>query len=250
MSPAPNRPAKEPKAFSPILLLPNMLTVTAICAGLTAIRAGVHGNYELAVQLIIVAGILDGLDGRLARALGSASKIGAELDSLADFVNFGVATPLTLYFWALQDSGGIGWIAVLVFSICCVFRLARFNVGSKTGGGLGGAYFEGVPSPAGALVVMLPLYVSFAFADRPSIPALLISLHMIVIGLLMISSLPTWSFKTTRIARGNVKFFLVGVAAVGALLVTYAWRTLIVLCLAYIVTVLWAWLNRRRLSRR
>ncbi|WP_172330479.1 phosphatidylcholine/phosphatidylserine synthase [Mangrovicoccus sp. HB161399] len=250
MATAPKPPAKERQAFSPILLLPNMLTVTAICAGLTAIRAGVHGNYELAVQLIIVAGILDGLDGRLARALGSASKIGAELDSLADFVNFGVATPLTLYFWGLQDYRGIGWIAVLVFSICCVFRLARFNVGSKTGGGLGGAYFEGVPSPAGALVVMLPLYVSFAFADGPVVPPWLISLQLIVVGLLMISSLPTWSFKTTRIQRGNVKYFLVAVAAVGAALATYAWQMLILLSLAYIGMVLWALITRSRRSRR
>ncbi|WP_108259483.1 CDP-alcohol phosphatidyltransferase family protein [Mangrovicoccus ximenensis] len=250
MARAPKRPRSEQKAFSPILLLPNMLTVTAICAGLTAIRAGVHGNYELAVQLIIVAGILDGLDGRLARALGSASKIGAELDSLADFVNFGVATPLTLYFWALQDIRGIGWIAVLVYAVCCVFRLARFNVGSKTGGGLGGAYFEGVPSPAGALVVMLPLYLSFAFADGPVVPPLVISLHMIVMGLLMISSLPTWSFKTTRIQRGNVKYFLVGVAAAGAALATYAWHTLIVLSLAYIGMVIWALITRTRRSRR
>ncbi|WP_138470942.1 CDP-diacylglycerol--serine O-phosphatidyltransferase [Poseidonocella sp. HB161398] len=250
MATPPTRPQKERQAFSLILLLPNMLTVTAICAGLTAIRAGVHGNYELAVQLIIVASILDGLDGRLARALGSASKIGAELDSLADFVNFGVATPLTLYFWALQDFRGIGWIAVLVFSICCVFRLARFNVGSKTGGGLGGAYFEGVPSPAGAMVVMLPLYVSFAFADGPVVPPLVISLHMIVMGLLMISSLPTWSFKTTRISRGNVKYVLVGMAAFGAALATFAWQMLILASLAYIATVIWAWVNRKRLSRR
>lgn len=249
MATPPTRSEQERQAFSPILLLPNMLTVTAICAGLTAIRAGVHGNYELAVQLIIVAGILDGLDGRLARALGSASKIGAELNSLADFVNFGVATPLTLYFWALQDFRGIGWIAVLVFSICCVFRLARFNVGSKSGG-LSGAYFEGVPSPAGALVVMLPLYVSFAFGHGPVVPPLVISLNMIVVGLLMISSLPTWSFKTTRISRKNVKYVLVGVAAFGAALATFAWHTLILLSVAYIVTVIWAGINRKRLSRR
>ncbi len=231
--------------LSLIQLLPNALTITAICAGLSSIRYGVQGYYVLAVLLVVVACVLDGLDGRLARLLGSESRLGAELDSLADFLNFGVAPPLIIYFWALQDIAGIGWIAVLVFSACCVMRLARFNVGSKSEDtDQSGAYFEGVPAPAGALLVMLPMYVSFAFPDASRLPDLVICIFMAIIGLLLISRIPTWSFKTTKISRKNVKFFLVGVAFAGAAILTYAWATLIVLCLCYVVMVAWAWLKK------
>lgn len=226
-------------------LLPNVLTITAICAGLSAIRFGVQGNYTLAVQLVMAACILDGLDGRIARLLGSESKMGAELDSLADFLNFGVAPPLIIYFWALQEIAGAAWIAVLVFSVCCVLRLARFNVGSKSEEApQGSAYFEGVPAPAGALLVMLPMYVSFAFTDAPLLPGLMICAYMVFIGLLLISRIPTWSFKTTKISRGNVKFFLVGVVFAGAAVLTFAWVSLIVLCLCYVAMVVWARLDK------
>src|SRR5690606_34459597 len=168
--------------FSLIQLLPNMLTIVAVCAGLTAIRFGMQGDYMPAVLLIIGAGILDGIDGRIARLLGSSSKMGAELDSLADFLNFGVAPPLILYFWALKDIRSLGWICVLVFAVCCVIRLARFNVSSKSEEAhRDSAYFEGIPSPAGALLVMLPMYLSFAFADRPVLPQIVICLHMILV---------------------------------------------------------------------
>lgn len=242
---------KSEPGFSLIQLLPNVLTITAICAGMSAIRFGVQGNYMLAVQLIIAAGILDAMDGRIARLLGSCSKIGAELDSLADFLNFGVAPSVTLYFWALQDIRGLGWISVLIFAICCVMRLARFNVGNKSDGeDHDSAYFEGVPSPAGALLVMLPIYVSFTFADAPVLPGYIICIYMIIVGLLLISRIPTWSFKTTRISRGNVKFFLIGVAIIGAALLTFAWITLIALCLGYIGMVIWAGIDKKRPSGR
>ena len=231
-------------------VLPNLLTIAAICAGLTAIRLGIEGRYEVAVLLIIAAGVLDGLDGRLARALGSTSRMGAELDSLADFLNFGVAPALILYVWALDDTGGIGWISVLVFAVCCVTRLARFNVGSKAEGApKSAAYFEGVPAPAGALLVMLPMYASFVFAEAPVLPPVVISAHMVIVGLLLISRIPTWSFKTARVSRRNVKFLIVGAVVVGAALLTFAWATLIALCAAYVVTVIWAWLHRPRRSR-
>ncbi|KRW93117.1 CDP-diacylglycerol--serine O-phosphatidyltransferase [Paracoccus sp. PXZ] len=246
-----DQPTGPQTEFSLVQLLPNMLTIVAVCLGLTAIRFGVQGDYMRAVLLIIAAGILDGIDGRIARLLGSSSKIGAELDSLADFLNFGVAPPLILYFWALRDFRGLGWICVLVFAVCCVIRLARFNVSSKSEETQrDSAYFEGIPSPAGALLVMLPMYLSFAFADRPVLPQILVCLHMILVGLLLISRIPTWSFKTTKISRENVKFFLVGVAFVGAALLTFAWVTLIALCLGYIAMVIWAWIDRERPSSR
>lgn len=227
--------------FALIQLLPNIMTIGAICAGLSAIRFGVQGNYVLAVQLILAAAILDGLDGRLARALGSDSKMGAELDSLADFLNFGVAAPLVIYFWALQDMSNAGWISVLVFSVCCVVRLARFNVATKSeeAGEVANGYFVGIPSPAGALLAMLPMFVAFAFDAETGFPKLLICFHMVVIGLLMISRIPTWSPKLVRISRENVKYFLVACAFAGAAVLTYAWTTLVVLCLSYVVLVIW-----------
>lgn len=243
-------PVTPQSEFSLFQLLPNALTILAICAGLTAIRLGVQGDYVLSVLLIIGAGIIDGIDGRLARLLGSSSKMGAELDSLADFLNFGVAAPLTLYFWALQDMRGLGWISVLVFAVCCVIRLARFNVTAKSDEPRDSAYFQGVPSPAGALLVMLPMYLSFAIADRAVLPDTVICLYMIAVGLLLISRLPTWSFKTTRISRENVKFFLIGVAVVGAALFSFAWLTLIVLCLGYVAMVIWGWIAAPRPPRR
>ena len=224
--------------FALMQLLPNMLTVAAICAGMTAIRLGVVGNYIFAVQLILIAAILDGLDGRLARALNSDGKMGAELDSLADFLNFGVAPALVLYFWQLDNLRGLGWIAALVFAVCCVVRLARFNVAAKENDGNGdGAYFTGVPSPAGALLVMLPLYVSFAFGSDYQLPPLPLAIFVIVIGWSLISRVPTWSFKKTRIARDKVKFLLVGFAFVAASLLAFPWESLIVLCAAYVVAV-------------
>lgn len=241
----------KPKSEIGVLqLLPNMLTIAAICAGLTAIRYGVQGHYLYAVQLILVASVLDGLDGRLARLLQADSKMGAELDSLADFLNFGVAPALIVYFWALQDVRGAGWIAALVFAVCCVVRLARFNVAGKSeDSGASGEYFVGVPAPAGALLAMLPMYVSFAFNDARLLPGVVIGAYVVLIGLLMISHIPTWSFKTTRISRENVKYFLVGFAFVAAAVWTYAWITLSVLCFAYVVMVIQAWFRSRKSAR-
>ena len=227
-------------------LLPNMLTVAAICAGVTAIRMGVQGDYVPAVQLLLIAGVLDGLDGRIARLLRSSSAMGAELDSLADFLNFGVAAPLVIYYWGLQDMRHAGWIAVLFFAVCSVMRLARFNVSAKedeaTGGAKGGsgAYFVGLPAPAGALLAMLPMFVTFALPDIPHLPAWLVGVYMAGVGLLLISPVPVWSFKQTRISRENVKFFLLGFACVAAALVLFTWAALIVMCLAYVVVVIWA----------
>ncbi|MDZ7709690.1 MAG: CDP-diacylglycerol--serine O-phosphatidyltransferase [Roseovarius sp.] len=223
-------------------LLPNMLTVAAICAGVTAIRMGVQGDYVRAVQLLLIAGILDGLDGRLARLLRSTSAMGAELDSLADFVNFGVAAPMVIYLWGLQEMRQAGWIAVLFFAVCGVMRLARFNVSSREEGAKGGsgAYFQGLPAPAGALLAMLPMFFTFAVPGLSQPPAPLVALYMAGVGFLMISPVPVWSFKKTRISRENVKFFLLGFACVAAALALFTWGALIVLCLAYIAVVIWA----------
>ncbi len=225
-----------------IALLPNAVTLAAICAGLTAIRFGFHGDYERAVLLILLAGFLDAVDGRLARLLKSESKTGAELDSLADFLNFGVAAPLLLYLFALDEMRSAGWIAVLFFAICCVMRLARFNVQNKaeTVGG-DKRYFVGVPAPAGALLALLPMFISFLFSDAPLIRPELVALWMILVGLAMISRVPTYSFKMLTISRSNVPFFLLGAMLLLAALLTYVWATLVVLDLLYIAGAFWAW---------
>jgi len=235
-----SRPARNELTLAQ--LLPNMLTVAAICAGVTAIRMGVQGDYVRAVQLLLIAGVLDGLDGRLARLLRSTSEMGAELDSLADFVNFGVAAPLVIYFWGLQDMRHAGWIAVLFFAVCCVMRLARFNVSSREEGAKGGsgAYFQGLPSPAGALLAMLPMFFTFALPGMSLPPAPVVALYMAAVGLLMISPVPVWSFKRTKISRENAKFFLVAFACVAAALTLFTWAALIVICLAYVAVVIWA----------
>ena len=223
-----------------VQLLPNMLTVTAICAGMTAIRFGLQGNYELAVQLILLAAILDGLDGRLARALGSNSKMGAELDSLADFLNFGVAPGVLLYVWALQDTRQLGWLAVLVYAVCAVTRLARFNVARKAeNGSAENAYFIGIPSPAGAILVMLPMYASFAFNSPQILPDVLLAIYIALVGMLMIGRFPVCSFKSTRISQRRVKVFVVGFAAIGAAVAIYTRVALVVLSITYICAVVW-----------
>ena len=236
------RPDKPKTDFTLVQLIPNMLTIASICAGLSAIRFGMQANHVLAVQLIILAAVLDGLDGRLARMMSSDSKLGAELDSLADFLNFGVAPPLVLYFWALHDLRGLGWLAVLVFTICCVLRLARFNVTSKAEEDAGTIapkeYFVGVPSPAGAILAMWPLYVAFAFSDA-SLPDVVVAANLVLVGILMISRVPVWSFKTTRVSVDKVKFVLLGGATLGAALLIFPWSTLIVMCLGYTGLVLW-----------
>ncbi|HSG56470.1 MAG TPA: CDP-diacylglycerol--serine O-phosphatidyltransferase, partial [Paracoccaceae bacterium] len=168
-------------------LLPNLVTVAAICAGLTAIRFAFQGSFEAAVTLILVAGVLDGLDGRLARMLKSESALGAELDSLADFLNFGIAPALILYVWAFQDMRNLGWIAIVIYALCCVLRLARFNIGNKSEVSEGPKkFFVGVPAPAGAMLVMLPMFLSFIWARTPILPAGLIGVYMIGVGLLMV----------------------------------------------------------------
>lgn len=236
----PGKRRREGRRDLPVVkLVPNLVTLAAVCAGMTAVRFGFEGRFEGAVGLILLAGILDGMDGRLARLLRSQSLVGAELDSLADFLNFGVTPALVLYAWSLSDLGGLGWIAVLCFALCCLLRLARFNVGTKAGSD-GGTFFVGVPSPAGAVLALLPMVVSFLVGDTPLLPAWLSAGWVVLVGLLMISKLPTHSFKNLTVSRENARFFLLGAVLLTAGLLTYPWATLILLCLVYIGGIVYA----------
>lgn len=230
-----------------IHLLPNLLTIAAICAGLTAIRFGYEGNFEWAVELVLVACVLDGLDGRLARLMNQSSAVGAELDSLADFVNFGVAPALILHSWTFQDLRGAGWIAVLIYAICCVLRLARFNVSSREEkDDACSDFFVGLPSPAGAVLVMLPMVISFAVSDIRLIAPIFIAIYICLIGLLMISRIPTYSFKNISIDRKNAKYALLGAVVLAAALLTYLWATLTIVTLIYVGGLVWACRTSRK----
>jgi len=237
------KPPAAPKSEMHISqLLPNLLTLAALCAGLTAIRFGIEGRFENAVRLILLAGILDGLDGRVARYLQSESQIGAELDSLADFVNFGVAPVLLVYLWALQNMRNEAWIAILIFAVCCVTRLARFNVGARAGADVKekkGDFFTGIPSPAGAVLVMLPLYIGFLSAPGPTnlLQDVAICAWVVFVGLMMISRIPTFAIKTFTVARSRVRYFMIVFVFFIAALLTYTWLTLLICSAAYLASI-------------
>ena len=214
-------------------LLPNLVSILGLCSGLTAIRFAVDGQIATAVALIGVAAALDALDGRLARMLKSESAIGAELDSLGDFVNFGVTPALVLYLWGLKGEASLGWIAVLIYAICCMLRLARFNVGNKHTEGAEPAErtsFIGVPSPAGAMLVLAPIYLAFCFPGDVRIPAEVIFFWMVAMGGLMI--------RRVTIYAEDARYILVGLAALIAALFTYTWITLLFLSVAYLAGIL------------
>lgn len=249
----PDTPGKPLREMLFVRMLPNLMTLAAICAGLTAIRLGIEGHYAPAVVLVLVAVVLDGLDGRLAQMLGSDGEIGAELDSLADFLNFGVAPPLVVYFWALQEMRVLSWIVVLIFALCCVIRLARFNVGARTGTGPErGHRFTGIPAPAGAMLAMAPMFLAFAFTDRPIMPDLVICLYLLFIAGLMVSRIPTLSFKGLSLTRTNIVFGALGLGLLVGAFFIFKWITMIVLCAIYLATILWAVLaaSQRHLTRK
>src|SRR4051812_42729927 len=189
------------RRFRPIpvrMLVPNVITLLAICAGLTSIRLSIEGRMSLAVYAIVFAAALDGIDGRIARMIKGQSKFGAELDSLADFVNFGVAPGLMLYFWQLHELGNAGWIAAMVFAISGGLRLARFNatMDDPNKPAFAANFFTGVPAPAGAITVLLPIYV--AFLDLGRLPAAVTAADTLLIAFLMVVRLPGVSRKTKR----------------------------------------------------
>lgn len=232
------RPKRPPRiaGLSINRLIPNILTLLALCAGMTSIRFALHAQWQYAVVSIVLAAILDGLDGRVARLLQGTSKFGAELDSLSDFVSFGVAPAMVLYFWTMQSAGGLGWALVLGFAVCCALRLARFNtmLGEPDLPPYAYNFFTGVPAPAAAGVVLLPMVFSFQFGtgvfDRPVVA----SVFLLGVSFLMVSKIPTFSFKKVRIPHKWVLPILLVVGVTAAFLVTEPWLTLAGLGVAYL----------------
>jgi CDP-diacylglycerol---serine O-phosphatidyltransferase len=241
------------RGFSVNRLIPNILTLAALCSGLTAIRFGLQGEFRLAVLAIIVAAIFDALDGRVARRLGVTSQFGAELDSLSDFLCFGVAPALVLYLASLKDGGALGWVVTLMFPICSALRLARFNTGllaDEPPPAWTGSYFTGVPAPAGALLALIPLVVGFEIDAAWPHHYLVVSAVLIAVGGLMVSRLPTFSFKKGRVPRHLVLPALLGAALAMGVVASSPWIGLSMLGLVYLGLIPFSWMAYRRQARQ
>jgi CDP-diacylglycerol--serine O-phosphatidyltransferase len=242
----PGRAFRRPRPqVSVRMLLPNMITLLALCSGLTAIRMAVEGRFEWAIYGILVSAILDGIDGRVARLLRSTSRFGAQLDSLADFVSFGVAPAILLYAWSLSDLGSAGWVVGLVFAICAALRLARFNsaLDGPAKPAWQGAYFVGVPAPAGAVIAMLPIYVEFLGTPHGIITAWVALAYTVLVAFLMVSRFPTFSGKLIgqRIPRDVVLPLFLALVVFAALLVSLPWWVLTIGTIVYLGVLPLSW---------
>src|SRR4029079_15760896 len=251
----PDRLAIRHRRFRAIpvrMLIPNLITLLALCAGLTAIRLAYEDRLEWALAGIVFAAALDGLDGRVARLIKGQSRFGAELDSLADFVNFGCAPGLILYHWGLHEYGNVGWIAAMVFAICGALRLARFNVmiDDPSRPLWSGNFFTGVPAPAGAIVVMLPIYISLL--GGPKFAATITLLYTLGIAFLMVSQLPVFSGKRVgkRVPPEMVLPVFVLVVLFFALLIAYPWWVLTLGTICYLVCLPLGWVSYKEYQRK
>ncbi len=240
-SPEPNRPndeARGPRLREiPLrLMVPNLITVLAICAGLTGIRLAFEGRYELAVAMVLLAAFLDGIDGRVARLLKATSKFGVQMDSLADIINFGVAPALVSYAFLLHNAKSIGWIAGLLYAIAAGLRLARFNVMAdrEIKAAWQSEFFVGVPAPMGAMLVLLPVYLGFLGVEPSPLFVFASVAYTVLIGYLLVSRLPVWSGKSSRIRRDLMLPILLAVVLYVALLMSYTWEVLSVTVIAYL----------------
>ena len=220
------------------VLIPNLITLLALCAGLTGLRLAIEGKIEYALAAIVFAAALDGIDGRIARMIKGTSRFGAELDSLADFVNFGVVPALILYFWGLHELKAAGWIAAMVFAICAGLRLARFNVAidDPDKPAWAGNFFTGMPAPAGAIAVLLPIYIHLLGIARVGFPVALTLVYTLLIAFLMISRVPVFSGKRVgkRVRPEMVLPVFLLVVLFVALLISYPWEVLTVGTILYL----------------
>jgi CDP-diacylglycerol--serine O-phosphatidyltransferase len=231
-------------------MIPNILTMLALCSGLTAFRFAFDEKWEAAVLCLVIAAVLDALDGRIARLLGHSSKFGAELDSLSDFFAFGVAPAMLIYLWTLHQIGSLGWVVALLYCVCCALRLARFNTALE-GPSLplwAKNYFTGVPSPAAAGLVVLPMVLSFQ-TDLDIVRSPIVSAgFLIVVAALMVSSIPTFSFKNVRVPHRFALFMMLIVALIAALAVVAPWQTLAILTAIYAILIPFGWRSFHRLK--
>jgi CDP-diacylglycerol--serine O-phosphatidyltransferase len=233
-------------------MIPNAITTLALCLGLTGVSLGIRGEWERALGAIILAGVLDGLDGRIARLLRAQSRFGAELDSLSDNIAFGTAPALILFLWSLQTAPRFGWIAALALAVCCALRLARFNARldaaeqpHKSAG-----FNTGVPAPAGAGLAFIPIYLWLLTSNDQFRDWRLVMAWTLFIAALMISSLPTYSWSSIRVRRDWRLFALAGIALLGSALVVAPWLTLLILGGLYLVVIPFGLASYARVKRR
>ncbi|MEQ9115340.1 MAG: phosphatidylcholine/phosphatidylserine synthase [Rickettsiales bacterium] len=221
-------------------LVPSIVTIIALCMGLTSMRYALDSKWEQSLLLLIIAAFLDGMDGRIARFLNVTSDFGAQLDSLADFVNFGVVPAVTIYLWSLNDIEikGVGWGFVLVYAVCMALRLARFNTMDEEDIRRSEKYFFGVPAPFGAMLIILPMMLSFIsrevdFAAHP----IFVGVYMLVIGFAMASRIPTFSIKKMHVSKDNVTIVLAFFGFLVAAIIIHPWMTFSVICALYILSI-------------
>tara|TARA_Y100001935_G_C17291514_1_gene503622 strand:- start:704 stop:1507 length:804 start_codon:yes stop_codon:yes gene_type:complete len=219
------------------MILPNAITLIGVCIGLSSIKFAIDGKFAIAIIAILFAGLMDALDGRIARLIKGTSKIGKELDSLGDVISFGVAPALIMYFWNLQYLDKLGWFVCLIYVICVALRLARFNINSEDEPSWKDNFFEGMPSPAGGIIVLLPLIFSFSGLSEIFFKVnydLLVPIIFIIVSMLLISTVPTYSFKKIVIPRTMTKFLLFGIVLFFGALLVYTFKVLAISSLIYI----------------
>ena len=220
------------------VILPNILTLIGVCIGLTSIKFAFDGKFELSIIAVLIAAIIDGLDGRIARLIKGTSKVGKELDSLTDVISFGVAPAFIMYFWALSETGRVGWLISLIYVVCVALRLARFNVSSNEERSWKDNFFEGIPSPAGGVLVLMPLIFSISEFKFLNINyQIVVPIMFIFVSILLISKIPTYSFKRIVVPRRISIFLLFGIILYFGLILVYTFNTIVISGLIYILMV-------------
>jgi len=233
------------------VILPNMLTLIGVCIGLTSIRFALDGKFEFAIIAIIFAALIDGLDGRIARLIKGTSKVGKELDSLTDMISFGVAPAFIMYFWKLNTLGRFGWLVCLIYVICVALRLARFNVNSNQEPSWRDNFFEGVPSPAGGILVLTPLIVSVSNFDYITLNYdIIVPAFFIVTSLLLISKFPSYSFKKIVIQRKATIFLLFGIVLFFGLLLIYPFNVIAISSIIYLLMLPISFFHFQKLKKQ
>ena len=233
------------------VILPNMLTLIGVCIGLTSIRFALDGRFEFAIVAIILAAVIDGLDGRIARLIKGTSKVGKELDSLTDMISFGVAPAFIMYFWKLNTLGRFGWLVCLIYVICVALRLARFNVNSGQEPSWRDNFFEGVPSPAGGILVLTPLIFSMTNFEFITINYdVVVPIFFIVTSLLLISKFPSYSFKKIVIQRKTTIFLLFGIVLFFGLLLIYPFNVIAISAIIYLAMLPISFFHYQKLKKQ
>ena len=233
------------------MILPNMLTLIGVCIGLTSIRFALDGRFEFAIIAIIFAALIDGLDGRIARLIKGTSKVGKELDSLTDMISFGVAPAFIMYFWKLNTLGRFGWLLCLVFVICVALRLARFNVNSNQEPSWRDNFFEGVPSPAGGILVLTPLIISLSGFDFIELNYnLIVPIFFVATSFLLISKFPSYSFKKIVIPRKTTIFLLFGIVLFFGLLLIYTFNVITISALVYLILLPISYFHFQKIKKK